>query len=177
MREEKAVLGAHIEKPKACRDREGRDGHALEHQIQVVREELPVLERAGLALVGVAHDVAERVGRLRARRPLRAGGEPGASSTTQAASGDFGERVVAAAAGSRRNGVSRRDGRREQEVPPPDVGVHDEKLEWPGGERSPCADEGHHVTEASTVEAPDGVPVDEQCGALIAQPGAARRAH
>ena len=161
----------------ACSDREGRNGHALEDEIEVVRKEIPVLERAGFALVGVAHDVAGLLWRLRACRPLRAGGEPGASSTTQAAAGKLGERVVSATVRSCRDGVSRRDGRREQEVPPPDVGAHGKELTRPGCDRSPRANEGHYVTEASAVEAPDGVPVDEQCGTLIAESGAACRAH
>ncbi len=51
------VLAAQVEDARRRADGAGRDRHALEHEVGVVGQEHPVLERARLALVGVAHDV------------------------------------------------------------------------------------------------------------------------
>ena len=51
-------------------DRPRADGHALEHQVGEVGEDDAVLERARLALVGVADDVFLFAGRLRPPIPI-----------------------------------------------------------------------------------------------------------
>jgi hypothetical protein len=62
---------------------EAGDDHALDERVRVALHERAVLERARLALVGVAHDVDGLAGALRDERPLEPGGEPGAAAAAQ----------------------------------------------------------------------------------------------
>ena len=57
------VLAAEVEDADRRADGARRDRHALEHEVGVLGEDHAVLERARLALVGVADDV------LACRRP------------------------------------------------------------------------------------------------------------
>jgi hypothetical protein len=60
------------------------DDHALDHRVRVVAQQIAVLAGAGLAFVGIAHDVL-RAGELaRHERPLEPGGEAGAAAAAQA---------------------------------------------------------------------------------------------
>ena len=69
-------------------DRERRDRQPLEHPVRVVPEQRPVLERARLALGGVAHrEPSPRPGVADAR-PLPAGGEPATAPPPEPAVGD-----------------------------------------------------------------------------------------
>src|SRR5262249_54058548 len=50
------VLAARVDITLAGADRVAGDGHALEHAVRVALQHAAVHERAGVALVGVAHD-------------------------------------------------------------------------------------------------------------------------
>ena len=77
------VLAAEVQVPARGADREPLDRHRLEQRERILLEDQPVLERAGLGLVGVAHDVARR-GRLRCDGgPLAAGGERRPAATDE----------------------------------------------------------------------------------------------
>ena len=64
-------------------DRVGGDRDPLEHHVRVVLDQLAVLERAGLGLVGVADQVAGAGVVPGHERPLAAGGEAGAAAAAQ----------------------------------------------------------------------------------------------
>ena len=66
-------------------DREHAEQHALEHQVRLGGEDVPVLERAWLGLIGVADDVRGRCLLSRHQVPLAAGREPGAAHAAQPA--------------------------------------------------------------------------------------------
>ena len=53
----------------------GRDGQTLEQLVGLAQQHLAVLERSGLALVGVAHDVALSLGLSPQRAPLEVRGK------------------------------------------------------------------------------------------------------
>ena len=63
--------------------REHPEQHALQHQVRLVGQDLPVLERPRLGLVGVADRVLRRRGLRRDQLPLPAGREPGAAHAAQ----------------------------------------------------------------------------------------------
>ena len=66
-------------------DRDGGDGEPLDQRVRVVLEDETVDVRAGIAFVGVGHDI-RRTGRLARgshRSPLPAGHEPGASPPSE----------------------------------------------------------------------------------------------
>ena len=64
-------------------DREGGDDHALDELVRVGAHQRPVLERAGLALGAVAHEVAAGTGLAGDAGPLAPGREPAAASASQ----------------------------------------------------------------------------------------------
>ena len=66
-------------------DREHAEQHALEHQVRLGGEDVPVFERAGLGLVGVADHILGRRVLRRHQVPLAAGREPGAAHAAQPA--------------------------------------------------------------------------------------------
>lgn len=65
------------------------DGHRLDEGVRVALHDDPVLEGAGLGLVGVAHQVVRTVGLGRRGLPFAAGGEGGAAAPDQARVGDL----------------------------------------------------------------------------------------
>ena len=90
------VLAAEVEEALRRAGRVGLDRHALDEGERVVLHEDPVLERAGLGLVGVADEVV-RLGRLAGDgAPLAAGREGRAAATEQARRGDLGDDRLAA---------------------------------------------------------------------------------
>ena len=86
-------------------DRERRDGQPLEHPVRVVAEQRPVLERARLALGGVAHREPPARPGVADARPLPAGREPAAAPTPQPAVGDHTDDGVLAGRDRRREGL------------------------------------------------------------------------
>src|SRR5581483_12159949 len=78
------VLAAHVDVGGVDVIRDRRDEEALDQEVRVALEALPILERAGLALVGVARDVARPAVVGRHERPLHAGREARAAPTPQA---------------------------------------------------------------------------------------------
>ena len=82
-REQISVFAAQVDNPGGRPHAVTGDGHALEDQVRRLGEDHAILERAGLALVGVAHhDLV--VSRRRARElPFHAGGEARAPASTQ----------------------------------------------------------------------------------------------
>src|SRR6185295_18646993 len=72
-------------------DHVGRDQHALEDRVGIPADQEAVLERARLALGGVADHAALRAGMLADRAPLGAGGKPAAAAAAQAGLLDLGE--------------------------------------------------------------------------------------
>ena len=62
---------------------EGGDGHAFDHLMRVVAQQIAILEGARFALVGVAADVLRSLIGLGHEAPLEAGGEAGAAAAAQ----------------------------------------------------------------------------------------------
>jgi hypothetical protein len=72
-----AVFAAQVDQAVARADHQRGDGHAFEHRVGVAVQQHPVLEGAGLALVGVAHHHMRAARRLRGTGAhLVAGGKP-----------------------------------------------------------------------------------------------------
>src|SRR5215211_5135091 len=78
-----AALAAQVDEGVAAADGIRGDDHALDQGVRVALEQLHVLEGAGLALVGVDHQVGRLAGPLGQEAPLHAGGEPGPAPTPQ----------------------------------------------------------------------------------------------
>ena len=78
------VLAADVEVARLDRHRVARERDPLDHQVRVVLEDLPVLERARLGLVAVAAQVARLLIDGRHKAPLQAGREAGAAAALQA---------------------------------------------------------------------------------------------
>lgn len=70
------------------------DRHPLDHQVGEFGEQDAVLEGAGLALVGIAHDVVLGADRFAGQAPLHAGREPGATAAAKLGGGDFRDHLV-----------------------------------------------------------------------------------
>ena len=88
------VLAADVDEGRAsARDREAHDQDALEQRVRVAQDQLAVLERARLGLVGVDDDVALGAGREEAR--LAAGREAGAAAAAQARGAELGDLLAA----------------------------------------------------------------------------------
>jgi hypothetical protein len=77
----KRVLDRDVQPPRA--DHAPRDQHAFDDRVRIVAQKPAVLERARLALGGVAHDVADVARVVLDRRPLGAGGKPRAAAAAQ----------------------------------------------------------------------------------------------
>src|SRR4030095_8917806 len=73
-------------------------------QVRHLLEEEAILERAGLALVGVADDVLRVARRVAHDLPLDAGGEAGAAHAPQLAGLEAGDERVGVATGGQRAG-------------------------------------------------------------------------
>jgi hypothetical protein len=69
--------------PVACALGKGREGHALDQKMRVGVDQDPVLERAGLHLVGVAHQVARVGGAFGHAHQFAPGGEGGAAAALE----------------------------------------------------------------------------------------------
>src|SRR5262249_44395398 len=67
------------------------DRHALDQRMRVVAEDVAILERAGLALVGVADEVLVACVLLRHEAPLEPGREARAAPSAQRRLLDFGD--------------------------------------------------------------------------------------
>ena len=74
------VLGSDVDRGVVRADGERADRNALEHTERARLEQHPVHERAGVALVAVAHDVFRVAGRGADGLPLEPGREPRAAS-------------------------------------------------------------------------------------------------
>src|SRR5215217_4776823 len=78
-----AALAPQVDEGVAAADGVGGDDHALDQGVRVALEQLHVLEGAGLALVGVDHQVGRLAGPLGQEPPLHAGREPGPAPAPQ----------------------------------------------------------------------------------------------
>jgi hypothetical protein len=77
------VLGPEVDEAQRSADGSGPYGHTLHDQVGVLTEDEPVFEGAGLAFVGVAHDVLGSPLLGGGEVPLDAGGEAGAAASLQ----------------------------------------------------------------------------------------------
>ena len=108
------VLAADVDERAVRAGRVGRDDHALDEHVRGLLHQLAVLERAGLGLVGVAHEVLVhralgQEGRLLAHREARA------AAAAQAGAGSSVEhRPRAAMPSALRSARSRRGARRRR---------------------------------------------------------------
>ena len=197
-RSEVLVLAAQVDEAVRGADRVRAHRHALDDEVGVAREQHAVLERAGLAFVGVADDVARRPRRRGAGLPLEPGREAGAAAPAQVRAFDLLERCrralrqrgdafaprarvagllgLARAAGDRRGerGARRHVGV-EQHVAPVDVVGDREELGRPLGQRHLSADQLGHRVDARRRHPRDRAAVDEDRRALVAHAGARRR--
>ena len=89
--EGKRVLGPHVQIALAGSDSVRADGHPLEHGVRIPLKHGAIHECPRVALVAVADEVLDPVGRGcgRGEAPLKTGGEPGSTSATQAGLGDL----------------------------------------------------------------------------------------
>src|SRR5918994_1197543 len=78
-----AALAPQVDEGVAAADGVGGDDHALDQGVRVALEQLHVLEGAGLALVGVDHQVGRLAGPLGQEAPLHAGREAGPATAPQ----------------------------------------------------------------------------------------------
>ena len=69
------IFAAQVQKALAGAGGPGGEGHALEHQLGVTVQQHPVLEGAGLALVGVAHHHLALARRIAAGQPFHRRGK------------------------------------------------------------------------------------------------------
>jgi hypothetical protein len=79
-----ATLAPQVDERLMAADRVGRHDGALDQGVRVALEQLHVLERARLALVGVDHQVGRLAGPLGQEPPLHAGGEASPAAPAQA---------------------------------------------------------------------------------------------
>ncbi len=79
-----AVFAAQVEEPLFRADSQGAQRHALEQQIGLPREQHAILERARLALVGIAHHVMFGALCVAAGFPFQASGEACTAASAQA---------------------------------------------------------------------------------------------
>ena len=162
----------------------------------MAREQHAILERAGLALVGVADDVAREAGRVPARLPLDAGREARAAAAAQVRALDFLERrdralcgtdvglaprtlvgrVLGPASGAalqrRADRIAGLQRMAEQDVRTAYVVPHEEELLGPFGERRAGEDQLADLLDALAGQGWNRAPVDEQRGSLVAHPRA-----
>ena len=78
-------LAAHIDVRSAHAERPAGADHAFDEQVRITAHQQPVFEGAGLAFVGVDHQVDRLAGIAWHERPLHAGGKAGAATAAQAA--------------------------------------------------------------------------------------------
>src|SRR5438132_13834619 len=78
------VLAADVDEGQVAPDRVARDQDALQHLVRALLDQVAILEGAGLALIGIADEVA-RVDALGQDAPLVAGRKAGTAATPQAA--------------------------------------------------------------------------------------------
>ena len=90
------VLAADVEVALLDAGRERGDRHRLDDRERVALEEHPILERAGLGLVGVAHEVVRLGGLAGDGGPLASGREGRAAATDEPRGGDLGDDGLAA---------------------------------------------------------------------------------
>ena len=83
------IFGADVEEALLGADGEAADDHPLDHVQRIALQHAAVHERAGIALVGVADEVAGRVGGLGAHLPLLPGGISAAAAAAELRAGDF----------------------------------------------------------------------------------------
>ncbi len=83
------VFGPHVKEPLPGADGEAADDHSFDHVQRIALQHAAVHERARVALVGVADEVAGRVGRRRSHLPLLPGGIAAAAAAAQLRAGDF----------------------------------------------------------------------------------------
>src|SRR5918994_2118943 len=78
-----AALAPQVDEGVAAADGVGGDDHALDQGVRVALEQLHVLEGAGLALVGVDHQVGRLAGPLGQEAPLHPGREAGPAAAPE----------------------------------------------------------------------------------------------
>ena len=83
------IFGPHVEEAAMGADGETADQHTFDHVERITFQHAAVHERAGVALVGVADEVADRVGRLRAHLPFLPGRISASASAAQLRAADF----------------------------------------------------------------------------------------
>ena len=97
LRQQIAVLAAQIQETLFSADHEGAYRHSFEHRIGMAVQQDAILERAGLAFVGIADHIARVALRLAAEFPFHAGTESCAAPSAQPGLGDLGQRGIGAA--------------------------------------------------------------------------------
>ena len=77
------VLRADVDDPGRGADGVRADQHALDHKVRVTLQQRPVHERAGIALIRVAHDILRAALGLPGKFPLQAGWKTGAAAASE----------------------------------------------------------------------------------------------
>ena len=80
---EVGVFAAQIDQSMAGAERVGGNRHSVEYDIGDFGQQYPVLESAGLTLVGIADDMMSLADRLTAELPFEAGRKPGAAAAAK----------------------------------------------------------------------------------------------
>ena len=167
-RQQVAVLAAQVEEALVGADRPGGQRHALEHRVGHPRQQHPVLEGAGLALVGVAHHHPALAGGVAAGLPLARGGKAGAAAPAQARRMHLVEPGRAAAGLGRGQRLAGDRRRRQQDVATADVVGHREPLGRPRRQRLAGADAIAQGVGTGVVEGGQAAAVDQHRRPLVA---------
>jgi hypothetical protein len=172
MRQEVTILAAQIEEAPTGTDDPGADRHALDHQIGIVGQQDAILEGPGLALVRVADDVAIGPGSLATEAPFERRRETRPAAPAQSRAFHLCKRGVRTLIDqpTQRSAVGRRI--TQEQSAPTDVVFDPEELARPTLERDALLHQIGDPIDPLRIQVGHGLAVDQECGALVAHPGA-----
>src|SRR5208337_2601409 len=153
------------------------DCHSLEHALDEGCQQDAVLERAGLALVGVADDVTLGAGRIAAALPFDRSRESCAAAAAQVGAFHFVEHALAAKRNRRPRRRSRLIARAEQGVGASDIVFDPEELRRPIRKLNAAPDEVANFVDTPRGHTGDRPVIDKERRPLVAHAGARRQIH
>jgi hypothetical protein len=171
--EQVAVLAAQVDEAELGAKHKRGHRHAFDHRIGLAHQQHAILERAGLAFVGVADNdtrAAFRHRRGTRELPLLRCREAGAAAAAQTRCGEVLQRRLGAACecGAQRLAVHRV--RREQHVGAPDLVIDHKPLGRPVAHRRAGAQQIGELDHPQLIHACQGpLLVDEHRGPLVAE--------
>ena len=136
-----------------------------------------VLERAGLAFVGIAHHIVRPALGVAASLPFHAGGKSGAAASAQLRRFQLFDQLLRSARARRGQRFTGRELAAEQHVLAPHLVLDPEVFARPSRERDLVADQFADFVHALPVKAGDRVIVHQQRRSLVAHAGAGGSIH